>query len=98
MHVGDYGTVLTYQLREMGTGAIIDLTTMVSCSLVFTTPGDSTVTKTATKKNPPGTDGRVTYTMEQGLLTTAGFWKVKAVVVFPSSRWTSSIDMFEVEA
>lgn len=98
MHVGDYGFPLTYRLVNDTTGLPVDLTTMSLCTLYYTRPSGAIVSKAAAVKTPPGTDGRVVYTVESGLLTEAGFWRVRAIAEFTSSRFTSDWETFEVEA
>jgi len=98
MRVGDCGTVLTYQLRNQQDSSVVDLSDATTLVLEFLRPDASTISKTPTIKTPPGTDGRITYTIPQGMITQAGFWSVRATVSKTDARWTSTRAYFEVTA
>lgn len=92
--VGDYGTLVRFSLKNPD-GSALDLTTSTGVVLRFRLPTGTIVDKTATITDASG--GIASYSVEAGVFSVAGTWRVEARAAFPSSAWTSEEKTFEVD-
>ena len=95
IHVGDVGTRFLMVIKD--THQIIDISTATTKSMIFTKPGGSKLTKTASFVTG-GTDGQIYYISTAGDLDTAGTWQLQAYIVMPVGTWYSDISTFTVWA
>jgi carbohydrate-selective porin OprB len=77
IHVGDYGSVGKLTITEDGTA--VDVSGYTTLQFIFTAPSGIQATKTAAF-DTDGTNGVLKYTIEDGLFSTAGVWRVRARV------------------
>lgn len=98
IHVGDIGTLfeVTLQDQSVTPAVAVDLTGATVLEIIFKIPPDGKVVKTATIKNPPGTDGIIQYTTVVNDLSVAGTWEIQGRIVLPSGTWSSSTEEFLV--
>lgn len=89
----DYGNTLTVTILENGAAKNISAATTKTFSLQA--PDGRGFSKTAVFVTD-GSDGQLYYTIEQGLLTQVGVWKVQAVLTFAGAFWQSSWGEFGV--
>ena len=88
---GDFGQVVTLTVNDVDTDAAADISGYsTSQEMIFRDPDGNDTTKTAAFDSD-GSDGLVTYTLEDGLLDEGGKWNVRVVVKSGSaelkSRW-----------
>lgn len=95
-HVGDFGTTFTMVVTNRATNKALNLSLMDEFYFLFEAPSGTTYQKTATIANPPGTDGRLVYIVEENFLSEAGTWKAQAHVLNDTGQWHSDIETFDV--
>ncbi len=78
LHVGDYGTQARLTLKQDGTAA--DISTYTTREYYFIDPSGNESTAKTASFDDDGTDGVLTYTIEDGLLDASGPWRVYAVI------------------
>lgn len=94
MHVGEYGSVLTLE-----TG--IDLTGVDDYWLVLVPPDQVAVEVVKAKLTigSPATDGKLSYTVEAGVITQEGTWTAQVFLKWdgtPGQGLVSDVASFEV--
>lgn len=96
--VGDYGQVAKLTIVDVDTGAAADISSYSSTiQMIFTDPSGAESTKTAAFDSD-GADGKIKYTVEDGLINAAGAWLVRGRVQGASTKLTSVQHSFEVLA
>lgn len=92
---GDFGQPIELTFIDVDTNAAADISGYVTVQMIFTNPAGTVTTKTAAFKTD-GSDGIITYTPEDGLLT-AGVWDVRGRVINGSTaQLTTTKHNFEV--
>lgn len=95
MRQGDYGGVIRVTVKEAG--AIKDISGYTTRQFRLIRPTDKAeFIKTATFTSD-GTDGKLQYTVESGLLSKKGAWRVQVLLTSGSAYVQSSIGQFPVE-
>ena len=95
IHVSDFGWLA--QLTIVEDGAAVDISSYTTRQFVFAKPDATEVTKTALF-DTDGTDGVLTYTVEDGLIDATGYWSVRAVLTKANAELTSDAVLFHVAA
>lgn len=94
--VGDFGQVAQLTIIDVDTGLAADISGYSSTiQMIFTNPSGTEIPKTATFVTD-GTDGKIKYTIEDGLFNAAGIWSIRGRVQGASSKLTSTIHKFNV--
>lgn len=90
--VGDWGTKIDGTIKDE-TGAIVNLTSLVTAVIKIRKPDDTVVSATAVVLNPPGTDGKVRYVVPVGanLFAAAGLYQAQFLVTFNDGQYSSDI-------
>jgi len=88
LHVGDVGTDIIVTVKD--DGSAVDLSSgFDTYTFIFCKP-DGTVVSKAGSLNSDGSDGKIKYTVETGLLDVHGDWKYQIKVeTTSSSEWYS---------
>ncbi len=86
IYVEDYGFSLQATIRQ--DGVALDISDFTDFVFVFVKPNGMTVQKTAALVTD-GTDGKISYTVEDGLLDLAGNWRVYGRVSAGGAESTS---------
>lgn len=94
IHVGDKGTNFVSTIIDQNED-VVDLSTATSLKFRFLSPAQVPVDKDATLYTD-GTDGKMSYTVEEGLFDSAGKWKYQALITTPAGSWTTNIVEFWV--
>lgn len=95
IHVDDFGWVA--QLAIVQDDVAVDISSYTTRQFVFGKPDATEVTKTALF-DTDGTDGVLTYTVEDGLIDATGYWRVRAVLTKANAELTSDAVTFFVAA
>ncbi len=95
IHVGDIGTRIIVTVYD--NGAVLDVSTATSKSIVFTKPTGTKVTKTATNVTD-GTNGQIYYAADASFFDAAGRWQYQAVIGKDGGTYHSNIGTFDVES
>lgn len=95
IHVDDYGWVATVTIQQDGTA--LDISAFTTLQLGFVNPSGAVTLKTA-EFDSDGTDGVLTYTVEDGLIDTVGGWKVFGRIASDTAEITTESHAFVVEA
>ena len=94
---GDFGFVIEREVVNQSHDAIditsADATENSLCQIEL--PSGSTVSKNAVFTNT-GLDGRIQYTMETGVLTTAGTWKFQFKIILATAQFHTLEEEFTV--
>lgn len=79
--IGDYGLSVTFFVKKIQNGVAVprDISTSTSQAVQFTNPTGSVIEKSASFVTD-GTDGGITYVIEEGLLNQEGPWDVRGKV------------------
>jgi hypothetical protein len=93
IHVGDVGTLFVLTISD--DGAVVDLSTATTKTVVFELPNGDTLEKAAAFYTD-GSDGILTYTSTSGDLSVAGLWHLQAHVVLYAGEWHSDVAEFTV--
>lgn len=83
LHVGDVGTIIRMRVRE--DGAVKDMTAASALQIEVTKPSGTVVVETATLSTN-GSDGRIQFTVEAGLLDEPGLYQFQGV--FTIGGWS----------
>lgn len=89
--VDDFG--YSIQLTIVQDGTAQDISSYTTRRFVFVAPDDIETTKTATFATD-GTDGVLTYTVEEGFIDQVGIWSVYAQILKTGSELTSDCALF----
>lgn len=92
---GDYGFAVEITIEQ--DGAALDISDFTDYQMIFVDPTGATAAKTAALKTD-GTDGIITYTMEEDVLDMAGIWKIYGRVSSASAESTSRPGYMPVSA
>ena len=96
LQVLDYGATITLTITDGGSS--VDISAATVKQFKFTKPdGVTTILKTASFTTS-GTDGKLSYTIEQGVLDQPGVWKLQAIITFSNALYHSTIINLEVDA
>ena len=96
--VGDFGQTAQLTIIDVDTGEAADISGYATTiQMIFTNPSGTEIPKTATFVTD-GTDGKIKYTIEDGLFSVAGIWSVRGRVQGASGKLTSVIHRFNVGA
>lgn len=93
-HVADSGTQIRITLVGEDTG-IIDVSLATSMVIIIQDPNGISVEKEA-EFYTDGTDGIISYTIEETDFVIVGKHKVQARVVLPTGTWWSTVGSFKV--
>jgi len=93
VHVGDIGTAL--KARIMEEGAVQNISAATVKKFRFKKPGGTIIEKTA-EFDTDGTDGILKYETVLGDIDEAGPWEMQAYLEFPTGKWWSSRETFQV--
>ena len=90
--VGNIGTVLEVTLTEPNTApppdrVPVNLTTATAVAVSLMKPTGGTIDLVAAIKNPPGTDGIITYTDNVGIFTVKGRWQIRGEANFTGGNF-----------
>jgi hypothetical protein len=86
---GDYGQVVKLTFIDTDTDAAADVSSYSSTiQMLFTDPDGNTATETATF-DTDGSDGVIKYTLADGDIDAAGYWKVRGKVASGAAVLTS---------
>ena len=95
MQENDYGTPLNLVIKEKNKP--LDISGATKLEIIFDRPLSNGKTTHDIDFTSDGTDGKLIYYVEDGLLDTPGKWKVQVVLTFPNGRWSTDIGVFSVE-
>lgn len=98
IHNGDLGTTFLLTITESDGTTAVDVSTATKLQMIFLDPDGVSTTKTAAL-NTTGTDGKIKYVSEAGLIDVSGTWQVQGYVEFGggTSKYYSSAVSFLVE-
>lgn len=85
LHLADIGTSFELTVTDQD-GAVVDLSSATTKSIVFAKPSGETVTQTASLVNT-GTDGKMEYVTVSGDIDEVGVWEVQGVVTIGAATW-----------
>ena len=94
IRVGDYGTRVEVVLQQ--NGSVADISSATTREILFEKPDGSSITKSATFTTD-GTDGKIYYDIESGVLDLPGIWRVQGRIATGAGSWKSSIGSFSVD-
>lgn len=98
IQTGVVGTKIEITVKDQN-GNIVDLTNFISGKIHLKTPLLNVKEFTATRSNPPGTDGLIQYTTTSTAdLDEDGLWEVQPEVDINTWSGRGTKDTFEVEA
>lgn len=95
--LGDVGPVLRVTVTKESDGTARNISAATTRQIIFRKPGGTVVAKTASLTSD-GSDGRMQYTIEAGLIDEAGTWKIQGFVVIGSTELHTEIGAFTVGA
>jgi hypothetical protein len=96
LFLNDYGVAI--DLDVIGADCLPhDLTPATTVEYEFRKPDGTIVTKTATKINSPGLDGKLRYLVEAGLLNVVGTWSYRGKITIPSGVYRTEQVQFSVK-
>lgn len=93
--VDDFGWVAKLTVEQDGTA--VDISAYTTTQMIFIDPSGTATTKTAAF-DTDGSDGVLAYTVEDGLIDTAGGWRVFARIAVDGAEITTQPHSFVVEA
>ena len=94
IHVNDIGTAFTITITE--DGKPVDISSATTKEFHFDKPNvDGKFTKDAEFKTD-GTNGKIKYVSEEGVLDVPGDWKIQAHLVMPNGEWRTNVQTFMV--
>ena len=93
IHVDDFGWVGNLTIKQ--DGVAVDVSSYTTLQFVFESPSGVDSTETAAFDSD-GTDGVITYTVQDGDIDEVGIWKVSARVAKTGAELTSDPLLFEV--
>lgn len=97
IHFGDVGIIFRSTIRDQD-GSVLDVSSATLKKLTFQKPGGLTFDKTATFTTD-GTDGKIQYAIEDGVLDVVGDWEYQgAVTLDDGGPYHSDIKQFNVLA
>ncbi len=98
LRVGDWGTVLTFQVNDSWNQPS-DLSPAVGSNAlqIKIVRPDGTEFIRAMGFVTDGKDGKLSYTLQQGDLSIEGQYQANCIVTFPSGEWTTTIAEFNVD-
>jgi len=88
-HVGDIGTPIIMTVYKHD-GTILDLSTSGSKLIYLINPSGSRILKEA-DFTTDGTDGKMQYTVEDGVLNIDGQWRLQGFVSYSNGSWYTDI-------
>ena len=94
LHVGDFGTVLTFTFLDE-TSTAVDLTGLTTREIIFRKPNGERLSKTPSLTSD-GTDGKVTYTVASGDFDTKGMWQIQGRAANANSNYYSDIHSVKI--
>lgn len=97
IHNGDLGTTFLLTITEADGTTAVDVSTATKLQMIFEDPAGTSTTKTASL-NTTGTDGKIKYVSESGLIDVVGTWRVQGYVEFGggTSKYYSTVTEFMV--
>lgn len=95
IHAEDYGWVINLTVTQ--DDEAIDISGFSNRQMIFIDPNNTATTKIATFYSD-GTDGKIKYTVEDGLIDTPGWWKVFVRLISGISEITTDSIHFKVLA
>lgn len=94
-HVNDEGTVFTITWYDAG--QILDVSTATLLQVTFKKPNNGALVGPKTLSMPNGgEDGITIYTIESGILDTAGDWEWQGYIEFASGKWHADSGKYTV--
>lgn len=93
LYVGDYG--FTIRLRMVKRGVAQNISSYTTLTFIFRKPDGTSDERTASFA-AGGTDGKLSYVVEDDLLDTPGTWRVQARVAKTGALITSDDLRFDV--
>jgi hypothetical protein len=95
MQVGDYGGIIRVTIKE--DGAVKNISTATTKQFRFIRPDNVELPAVTAVFTTDGSDGKLQFTVTQGMLSKHGPWKIQALLTYASSYQQSKIDTFPVE-
>lgn len=95
IHIADFGTIFTVTVKDGD--SVIDLSGTTTKQLWFEDPDKETIEKDAIFVTD-GTDGQIQYTIENGVFSKAGKWRLQVYYVNGAGEWHSDTVTFKVHA
>lgn len=97
IHNGDLGTTFLLTITEEDGTTAVDVSTATKLQMIFEDPAGVSTAKTAVS-NTTGTDGKIKYVSEAGLIDVVGTWRIQGYVEFGSgtSKYYSTVTEFIV--
>ena len=86
----DIGVVVELTITKESDGSALDISAASTRQIILTPPSGTVITKTATLSGA-GTDGKMRYTTESGVLSELGSWEVQGRVVIGAVDLRTSI-------
>jgi hypothetical protein len=97
MHVGDWGTPIEMAILNRSNNKPLPLGGLTSSYFLFQPPVGTPFTKDAELVSPPGgTDGKLVYVIEEGVITEAGDWQIQGFITDDVGEWHTDIETFTV--
>ena len=78
IQVGNFGQVARITFKDIETDLATYISQFATQEMIFTYPDGTAVTKTAAFDDD-GIDGIIKYTVDDGLFSISGFWRVRGV-------------------
>lgn len=83
----NYGSTIVLTIKDQD-GAVVDVSGASAKTITFRKPDGSSVTKNLSFTTD-GSDGKVEYTFQTGVLDTVGLWQYEVTITLPSGPFTS---------
>lgn len=101
IHVGDYGTIIEFQIRR-NCDDIVDISSATTLQVLFMKPDRTTFIRPAIFSTTddssivPGSDGKMRYVLNPGDIDIAGDWFIQAYIEINNGAWYTSVIHFIV--
>jgi len=97
LHVGDWGFPIVLQVKDKATSRAKDISNATTLTMLFQKPGTGgeTFSKDAILSGS-GDDGKMQYTLEQGIIDTAGEWSIQGLAEDDNGTFYTDIEIFTV--
>ena len=94
IHVNDFGTSLRATIKDED-DAVIDISDAASIIFILEKPNLTTITASGAFVSD-GTDGKVQYITQSGIIDTMGQWRLQVFLDFPDGEFRTNIYNFKV--
>lgn len=96
--LNDVGVILEVTVTKESDGTALDISTATTRQIILSTPLTNEDIEKVGVLTGDGSDGKMHYTTEAGVLDEVGIWKVQGRVVIGAMDVRTSVESFEVFA